>query len=162
MAKRQISIQPMDAASFASFGDVLSLKSTPDKMINQDMCGRHHDLAKLDFTDGQAGISLFDAVPRQLPYTLDMMERHPLGSQAFIPLHEHGFLVIVAPDMGGKPGEPLAFLTAPGTGINIYKNTWHGVLTPLQAPGMFAVIDRIGNGANLEEYWLDEEYIIKK
>lgn len=162
MAKRQISIQPMDAASFASFGDVLTLKSKPDKMINQDMCGRHHDLAKLDFTDGQAGISLFDAVPRQLPYTLDMMERHPLGSQAFIPLHEHGFLVIVAPDMGGKPGEPLAFLTAPGTGINIYKNTWHGVLTPLQAPGMFAVIDRIGNGANLEEYWLDEEYIIQK
>lgn len=162
MANRQISIQPMDAASFASFGDVLTLKSKPDKMINQDMCGRHHDLAKLDFTDGQAGISLFDAVPRQLPYTLDMMERHPLGSQAFIPLHEHGFLVIVAPDMGGKPGEPLAFLTAPRTGINIYKNTWHGVLTPLQAPGMFAVIDRIGNGANLEEYWLDEEYIIQK
>ena len=162
MAKRQISIQPMDATSFASFGDVLTLKSKPDKMINQDMCGRHHDLAKLDFTDGQAGISLFDAVPRQLPYTLDMMERHPLGSQAFIPLHEHSFLVIVASDMGGKPGEPLAFLTAPRTGINIYKNTWHGVLTPLQAPGMFAVIDRIGNGANLEEYWLDEEYIIKK
>ncbi len=130
-------------------------------MINQDMCGRHHDLAKLDFTDGQAGISLFDAVPRQLPYTLDMMERHPLGSQAFIPLHEHSFLVIVASDMGGKPGEPLAFLTAPRTGINIYKNTWHGVLTPLQAPGMFAVIDRIGNGKNLEEYWLDEEYIIQ-
>jgi ureidoglycolate lyase len=162
MANRQISIQPMDAASFASFGDVLTLKSKPDKMINQDMCCRHHDLAKLDFTDGQASISLFDAVPRQLPYTLDMMERHPLGSQAFIPLHEHGFLVIVAPDMGGKPGEPLAFLTAPRTGINIYKNTWHGVLTPLQAPGMFAVIDRIGNSANLEEYWLDEEYIIKK
>ena len=162
MAKRQISIQPMDTASFASFGDVLSLKSKPDKMINQGMCGRHHDLAKLDFTDGQAGISLFDAVPRQLPYTLDMMERHPLGSQAFIPLHEHGFLVIVAPDMGGKPGEPLAFLTAPRTGINIYKNTWHGVLTPLLAPGMFAVIDRIGNSANLEEYWLDEEYIIQK
>jgi ureidoglycolate lyase len=151
----------MDAASFASFGDVLTLKSKPDKMINQDMCGRHHDLAKLDFTDGQAGISLFDAVPRQLPYTLDMMERHPLGSQAFIPLHEHSFLVIVASDMGGKPGEPLAFLTAPRTGINIYKNTWHGVLTPLQAPGMFAVIDRIGNGKNLEEYWLDEEYIIQ-
>jgi ureidoglycolate lyase len=161
MAKRQISIQPMDAASFASFGDVLTLKSKPDKMINQDMCGRHHDLAKLDFTDGQAGISLFDAVPRQLPYTLDMMERHPLGSQAFIPLHEHSFLVIVASDMGGKPGEPLAFLTAPRTGINIYKNTWHGVLTPLQAPGMFAVIYRIGYGKNLEEYWLDEEYIIQ-
>ena len=123
MAKRQISIQPMDAASFASFGDVLTLKSKPDKMINQDMCGRHHDLAKLDFTDGQAGISLFDAVPRQLPYTLDMMERHPLGSQAFIPLHEHSFLVIVASDMGGKPGEPLAFLTAPRTGINIFTST---------------------------------------
>ena len=90
-----------------------------------------------------------------------MMERHPLGSQAFLPLHEHSFLVIIAPDVQGRPGTPLAFLTSPRTGINIHKNTWHGVLTPLEAPGLFAVVDRIGDGTNLEEYWLEEEYIIK-
>lgn len=161
MVKNQITIQPMNAIAFAPYGDVLTLKAEADKIINQGMCGRHHDLAKLDFDDGQAGISLFDAVPRQLPYKLDMMERHPLGSQAFLPLHEHSFLVIIAPDVQGRPGTPLAFLTSPRTGINIHKNTWHGVLTPLEAPGLFAVVDRIGDGTNLEEYWLEEEYIIK-
>ena len=161
MVKNQITIQPMNAIAFAHYGDVLTLKAEADKIINQGMCGRHHNLAKLDFDDGQAGISLFDAVPRQLPYTLDMMERHPLGSQAFLPLHEHSFLVIIAPDVQGRPGTPLAFLTSPRTGINIHKNTWHGVLTPLEAPGLFAVVDRIGDGTNLEEYWLEEEYIIK-
>ena len=160
MAAQEISVQPMEAASFAPFGDVIALKPDADKMINQNLCGRHHDLAKLAFDDGQAGISLFDAEQRQLPYALDMMERHPLGSQAFIPLHEHSFLVIVAKDIKGRPGQPLAFMTAPRTGINIYKNTWHGVLTPLKAPGIFAVVDRIGTGSNLEEHWFDEGYMI--
>lgn len=162
MMPPEILIQPMDKLAFSPFGDVLMLKAEADKMINQNMCGRHHDLAKLDFDDGLAGISLFDAKPRQLPYQLDMMERHPLGSQAFIPMHEHSFLVVVAADNYGKPSKPVAFLTAPRTGINIHKNIWHGVLTPLQAPGMFAVVDRIGKGENLEEYWFDKRYIIKE
>ncbi len=151
----------MDAASFAPFGDIITLKSEPDMMINQDLCARHHDLAKLAFEgDGKAGISLFDAEPRTLPYELDMMERHPKGSQAFLPMHEMPFLVIVARDDEGKPGEPVAFVTAPRTGVNIHKNTWHGVLTPLHSPGLFAVIDRIASDTNLEEHWFDHGYII--
>lgn len=157
---RKLRIQPMDAAEFAPFGDVVALKPSPDKMINQGLCGRHHDLARLDFVDGKAGISLFDAVPCDLPYELAMMERHPLGSQAFLPLHEHGFLVVVAEDEGGKPGTPRPFVTAPRTGVNFHANTWHGALAPLKAPGMFAVVDRIGDGANLEEHWFDEGYTI--
>ena len=160
-ADRQIRLQPLTRAAFAEFGDVLAVKAKADQIINQGMCHRHHNLAKLAFTEGgQAGISVFDATPRALPYTLDMMERHPKGSQAFVPMHANPFLVIVAPDKGGQPGRPEAFLTALHTGINIHKNIWHGVLTPLSAPGLFAVIDRIGKDTNIEEHWFDEAYTV--
>ena len=150
--------RPLTQADFEPFGDVIELRAQPDKIINQGMCGRHHDLAMLDFADGRAGISLFDAEPRALPLTLDMVERHPEGSQAFIPMSRHPFLVIVAPDESGTPGEPRAFLTAPGQAVNYHRNTWHGVLTPLHAPGLFAVVDRIGSAPNLEEHWFDTPY----
>lgn len=155
-----IQIEPLTVPEFAPFGDVLSADGTPDKIINQGKCGRYHDLAALDFDDGVAGISLFKAEPRDLPYMLEMLERHPDGSQAFLPMTEHPFLVIVAPDDAGRPARPRAFLTAPGQGINFHKGTWHGVLTPLAAPGLFAVVDRIGPGANLEEHWLPAPYLI--
>lgn len=154
--------EPLTATAFAPFGDVIELKGAPDKIINQGLCGRHHDLARVE-TDaaGRVGISLFDAEPRALPYQLEMMERHPLGSQAFLPLSPTSFLVIVAADDGDRPGKPRAFLTAPGQGINLFRNIWHGVLTPLSPPGVFAVIDRIGAGDNLQEYWFDSPYRVE-
>ena len=156
----EIVAQPMSIEAFALFGDVIDCAGDPDKIINQGKCGRYHDRAVMDFTDGHAGISLFRAEPRSFPYTLEMLERHPEGSQAFVPMSEHGFLVIVAPDVGGKPGTPLAFLTEPGQAINFHRGIWHGVLTPLHAPGLFAVVDRIGGGVNLEEVWLDQPVTI--
>lgn len=159
---RQIAAQQLTAEAFAPFGDVIEAIGTPDKIINQGLCGRFHDRARLDFSDGKPGISLFNAEPRHLPYTLEMVERHPSGSQAFVPMSENGFLVIVAPDEGGVPGMPQAFLTVPGQAVNLHIGTWHGVLTPLAAPGLFAVIDRIGEGQNLEEHWFDEAFLIVK
>ena len=155
---RIIPIAPLTAQAFAPFGDVLEVSGTPDKIINQGQCGRYHDRAVLDFADGRAGISLFDANPRALPYQLDMVERHPQGSQAFVPMTNQPFLVIVAPDEDGVPGRPLSFVTQPGQAVNYHRGTWHGVLTPLHAPGLFAVVDRIGSGANLEEHWFDTPY----
>ncbi len=156
---RDIVIESLRPAVFAPFGDVLEAAGEPDKIINQGLCGRFHDLATLDFGDGgRAGISLFKAEPRHLPLTLDMVERHPDGSQCFVPMSHDPFLVIVAPDAGGVPGTPRAFRTAPGQAINFHRGTWHGVLTPLHAPGLFAVIDRIGAGPNLEEHWFDAPY----
>ena len=157
---RTIMARPLTAPAFAPFGDVIALREAPTKLINQGLCGRHHDLAALDFGDGRAGISLFDAKPRTLPYRLDLVERHPDGSQAFIPMSQTSFLVIVAPDNKGTPDTPLAFLTSPGQGINLHRGTWHGVLTPLQAPGLFAVIDRIGDGPNLEEFRFEQPYTV--
>ncbi len=154
----RIGLQPLTADAFAPYGDVIDVAGEPDKIINQGQCGRYHDRAALDFADGRAGISLFNANPRALPYTLDMVERHPEGSQAFIPMTHQPFLVIVAPDADGKPGRPLAFVTRPGQAVNYLRGTWHGVLTPLHAPGLFAVVDRIGAGANLEEFWFDTPY----
>ena len=150
-----IQTEPLTAAAFAAFGDVLEINGTPSKIINQGLCGRYHDLAMLDFSDGMAGISLFKAEIRSFPMVLELLERHPVGSQAFIPMSLDPFLVIVALDVSGKPGLPRAFVTAPGQGVNYNRGTWHGVLTPLHEPGLFAVIDRIGPGANLEEHWLE-------
>ena len=91
-----------------------------------------------------------------------MLERHPDGSQAFLPLSSNPFLVIVARNnTENEPHEPQAFITAPRQGINIHRNIWHGVLAPLYSPGIFAVIDRIGPGDNLEEYFLSEEFEVE-
>ncbi|GGL73788.1 ureidoglycolate lyase [Wenxinia marina] len=157
---RRIAVAPLTAEAFARFGDVLDTEGEPDRIINQGLCGRFHDLAALDFTDGRAGISLFRAEPRMLPLALEMVERHPDGSQCFVPMSPDPFLVIVAPDEGGAPGRPLAFRTAPGQAVNFHRGTWHGVLTPLHPPGLFAVVDRIGEGANLQEHWFDEAWTV--
>ena len=157
----KITVEPLTPDAFAPFGDVLDASGTPDKIINAGLCGRHHDRAVLDFgPEGRAGISIFNAQARSLPYPLGLMERHPEGSQAFIPMSADPFLVIVAEDEEGTPGRPRAFLTAPHQGINFHRGVWHGVLTPLNAPGIFAVVDRIGSTRNLEEFVLDPAYTV--
>lgn len=158
-----ITARPLTAQDFTPYGDVLEAAGQADKIINQGFCGRWHDRARLDFgTDGRAGISMFKAEPRALPYRLDLLERHPEGSQAFIPMSMTEWLVIVAADEGAAPGKIEAFIAAPGQGINLHRGTWHGVLTPLQDPGLFAVIDRIGATPNLQEFPLEVPRIITR
>ncbi len=149
--------ETLTPAAFAPFGDVLD--ATGDfRLINAGLCQRHHDRALLDFgPDGRAGISVFKAVPRALPYEFDLIERHPDGSQAFIPMSEHPFLVIVAT---APVATPRAFLTNGTQGINLHRGTWHGVLTPLAGPGLFAVVDRIGPTPNIEEHRYPQPFTI--
>ena len=161
-----IPIEPLTPAAFRPFGDVLEAAGEPDRLINQGLCGRFHDRARLDFGTGRAGLSVFRAEPRALPYRLELVERHPLGSQAFLPMSLDPFLVIVAEGEGRVPGRLRAFLTAPGQGVNLLRGCWHGVLTPLHPPGLFAVVDRIApagedGGANLEEHWLPEPVLVQ-
>lgn len=157
---RTITPYPLSREAFARYGDVLEARGKPDRIINQGLCGRFHDLARTEFENGRAGISIFNAEPRSLPLRLEMVERHPDGSQAFLPMTEAPFLVIVADDRNGVPARPSAFITAPGQGVNYHRGVWHGVLTPLHAPGLFAVVDRIGDGPNLEEHWFDDCWTI--
>lgn len=157
---KSIKAKPLTAEAFAPFGDVLELTGDADKIINQGFCGRWHDKAELDFgPNGQAGISLFNAQPRSLPYTLEMVECHPEGSQAFVPMHQNPWLVVVA-DQGDEPGTVHAFIAGAGQGVNFHRGTWHGVLCPLHDPGLFAVVDRIGETANLKEFWFKEPYVV--
>ncbi|WP_289041038.1 ureidoglycolate lyase [uncultured Aliiroseovarius sp.] len=158
---RTLAAQPLTAADFAPFGEVIEVSGAPDKIINQGMCGRHHDLATLDFADGRAGISLFDAKARTFPYEVDMVERHPDGSQAFIPVSGVPMLVVVAEDQDGAPVNLKAFMTKPGQAINLHRGVWHGVLAPIEKPGQFIVVDRIGDGPNLQEHWFDDPYVVE-
>ncbi|RDE09106.1 ureidoglycolate lyase [Pelagibacterium lacus] len=159
---RAIAIRPLDRAAFAPFGQVLATENAHHFPINGGMTERFHDLAAVEIggENGRPLISIFRGRPYALPLTLSLVERHPLGSQAFMPLHPRPFLVIVAPDADGVPGTPLAFLTRPGMGINIARNVWHGVLTPLEAEGDFLVIDRGGDGTNLEEFTFAQPFTV--
>lgn len=158
---RTLTVHPLTPGAFADYGDVIEVHGEPTKLINEGMCGRYHDLAKLDFDDGRAGISMFDAEARHLPHAVTMVERHPQGSQAFMPISPVQFLVVVADDDAGTPVNLKAFVTAAGQSINLHRGVWHGVLCPIGAPGQFAVVDRIGDGANLEEHWFDEPYMVE-
>lgn len=149
MEAERIVIEPLSAQAFAPFGQVIAAHGAPDRLINDDRCGRWHDRARID-VEGRVGLSVFDSQAVALPYRFALVERHPLGSQAFVPMTQNPFLAIVAPDEGGRPGRPRAFITAPGEGVNLDRGVWHGVLAPLAEPGLFAVIDRVSAGANLE------------
>lgn len=154
-----IRTEPLTAAAFAPYGEVL--EATGDfRLINAGLCRRHHDRAVLDFGPaGRAGISVFKAELRALPYSFDLIERHPEGSQAFIPMSEDPFLVIVS---DGPEAVPRAFVTDGAQGINLRRGTWHGVLTPLAGPGLFAVVDRIGESANLEEHRFAAPWVVTR
>lgn len=146
-----IRIEPITADAFAPFGEVLAPRAAPDKMINAGRCERHHALATVEIGGGDAIISIFRSEAVSLPHDCALLERHPLGSQAFVPLGPDAWLSVVAPDVGGKPGMPRAFLVPAGTGVNLRAGVWHGVLTPLNNPADFLVVDREGDGVNLEE-----------
>ena len=158
---RTIKTEPLTPQTFAPFGDVLEAAGDC-RLINEGLCLRHHDRALIDIGpevggDARPGISIFSAVARKLPYKLNLIERHPDGSQAFLPMTQHPFLVIVA---DGPEFTPRAFLTNGAQGINLHRGTWHGVLTPLTDPGLFAVVDRIGTTTNLEEHRYDHHWTV--
>lgn len=148
---QQIRAVPLTADAFTPFGEVLAPRATPTKLINEGRCERHHALATVERGGGEAIISIFRSEGVSLPYDCTLLERHPLGSQAFMPLGDQPWLSVVAPDEGGRPGAPLAFIVPAGTGVNLRAGTWHGVLTPLGGPADFLVVDREGDGVNLEE-----------
>jgi ureidoglycolate lyase len=146
-----IRIEPLTAAAFAPYGDVLTPRPAADRMINAGRCERHHALATVERHGGEAIISIFRSEPVSLPYTCTLLERHPLGSQAFMPMGQGGWLSVVAPDVDGQPGEPRAFLVPSGVGVSLRAGVWHGVLTPLDHAADFLVVDREGDGVNLQE-----------
>jgi len=152
---KELKLNPLKKDQFKPFGDIIDKKQQIPFEINNGNCLRYNDLAKLSFTDGKVGISLFESKKITLPYSFNFMEKHPLGSQAFIPVFGCRFIVIVANEVNGIPSEPLAFITKEGQGVNYHKNIWHGVLAPIEENATFTIIDWIGKGNNLETYTFD-------
>ncbi|QND50503.1 ureidoglycolate lyase (plasmid) [Phyllobacterium sp. 628] len=161
---REIIAQPLTREAFRPFGDVIEVEGSASFPINHGMCDRYHDLAKVETTGENARtlISLLRGKPYELPLELTMVERHPFGSQAFVPLSANPFLVVVAHDQTDCASYPIAFLTKPGQGVNIHRNVWHGILTPLGGVSDFVVIDRGGDGINLQEYFYSEPFLIRE
>ncbi|WP_420405852.1 ureidoglycolate lyase [Nisaea sp.] len=158
---RTITAKPLTAEAFAPFGEVLEAAGAPDFMINAGLCGRYHDRARPQTdTEGAVTLSIGRSDAVSLPLALKMMERHPDGSQAFVPMNGTRFLVVVAEDDVGSPRRPQAFVTNGAQGIQYKRNCWHGVLAPLSGPADFLIVDRIGPGSNLEEHHVSEPYIV--
>lgn len=152
----------LTAKAFAPFGQVLQKDGAQHFLINGGNCTRFHDLANVETVGEKARtlISIFTAKPFAFPLTLSLVERHPLGSQAFYPLSGKPWVVIVCPDEDGKPSTPLAFEARADQGVNIGRNVWHAVLTPLVAASDFLVVDRGGEGVNLEEHSFKTPWIV--
>jgi len=159
-----LSILPLTGAAFAPFGQVIERDPTTLQMINSGTTERYHALGEIEAlgTDARAIISLFRGQARTFPYKVDMMERHPYGSQSFHPLDRHPWLVIVAEDRGGQPGMPVVFLASGDQGINYRANTWHHPLMALGETRDFLVVDRLGQEHNLEKYFYSVPFIISE
>ncbi|WP_438752581.1 ureidoglycolate lyase [Pararhizobium sp. O133] len=159
---RILTIEPLTQAAFAPFGTVIGAEPASMRLINGGTTERFHALGAADVVGDGARviINIFRGQPRRFPYTLDMMERHPLGSQSFSPIGGGSWLAIVAPDEGGKPGLPRVFLATGAEGVNYGRNVWHHPLMSLDAVSDFLVVDRDGPGNNLEEVFYDEPFVI--
>jgi ureidoglycolate lyase len=162
---KKLAIEPLTRAAFEPFGDVIELEGAKQIPINLGTTIRFHDLCRVDVTDqgGHAIVNLFRGQPRVLPFECKMMERHPLGSQAFIPLDDRPYLVVVAPAGALDEAKIRAFVTRGWQGVNYAKGVWHHPLLALGKVSDYIVVDRGGEGHNLNEQdlreslWLTEE-----
>ena len=151
---REVTPEPLTAEAFAPFGDVIEASDRAEAMpINYGWTTRFNDLANLDTADqgGRTIVSLFRSKPLE-PLVLKVFERHPLGSQAFVPLQGRPYLVAVAPPGEFDPAAVRLFRAAASQGVNYAKGVWHHFLLALEAESDFLVIDRDGAmGENLDE-----------
>jgi ureidoglycolate lyase len=146
--------------AFRPFGDVIEIDGSAHFTINQGFTERFNDLAFVDVASegGTTNVSLFLAEPRPAPVAIKLMERHPLGSQLFVPLQDRPWLVLVATD--ARDFASYRAFTATGRqGVNYARNVWHHPLLVLDAGSRFVIVDRKGPGNNLEELWFDGDPI---
>ncbi|MGV3553146.1 ureidoglycolate lyase [Rhizobium sp.] len=162
MSAAALAIRPLTKSAFAPFGDVVEADPATMRLINGGTTERFHAVGhpRVLGEGAEVIINLFRGQPRALPYVVDMMERHPLGSQSFHPLQDRPWLVVVAEDEGGRPGAPQVFLATGRQGINYGANVWHHPLMALGAVSDFLVVDRSGPGNNLEEFVYPEPFVV--
>ena len=156
--------EPLTPEAFAPFGDVIAPDPATARLINGGTTTRFHELAGAEALGEGASviINIFRGEARRFPYKVDMMERHPFGSQSFSPLSGRPFLVIVAEDDAGVPATPRVFFAESGQGVNYRANVWHHPLMTLGEASDFLVVDRAGPGNNLDEYFYPTPFVIEE
>ena len=149
-------------SNFSSYGDLISTDDINPMNINEGYAKRFDNLANLDTSkdSGKTIVSIFSALKRTFPMKIHMMEKHPLGTQAFIPMKETTFLAFVAPS-GESPeiDKIQSFVIPPKRGINYKPGIWHFPLISTENIN-FLVIDRKGSGENLIIHKFEKEKII--
>lgn len=156
---------PLTAERFAPFGDVIETSATSTQGMNDARFERFDDLADINVDSGKGGhiaISIARSkTPTVFPHRFDMVERHPLGSQAFIPLTPFSFTVVVAPAGESVDVDDLqAFVTNGRQGINYHRGTWHMPLISTEEGQRFLIIDRAPGDDNCEEVILDQAVVL--
>lgn len=161
----QLKAEPLTRERFKAFGDVIESESAKHFSINGGTIERFHDLAKVDLGEepgGRALVSIAECnVAAELPYRMTFVERHPRGSQAFVPLDDTPLVVVVAP-----PGETVsaadlrAFVSNGRQGINYHRGVWHLPLISFRQGQRMLIVDRGGPGENCEEYHFPADEIV--
>ena len=162
----RITINPklITKENFSKFGDMITTANIKPIEINEGYAKRFDGIANLNTSkdNGETTICIFSALKRSFPMKIDMMEKHPLGSQAFIPMKQTTFLVLVAPE-GNKPdlNKIEAFIVPQEIGVNYNPGTWHFPLIATEDMN-FLVVDRKGSGDNLVIENIEKEEVILK
>jgi len=161
VAARILKPLPITAERFLPFGDVIAAGRSERSAMNEARFERYNDLAGLDVDPrdgGRLAVSIVQSrAATRLPYRFNTVERHPLGSQAFIPLSGFRFVVVVAaPAESVETADLCAFVTNAGEGINYRRGTWHMPLIALEEGQQFLLIDRVGGGSNCDEHVLGD------
>ena len=160
----KLTIQPLTKEAFAPFGSVIEADPASMRYINGGTTERYNALAVAEAAgdDAKVIINIFRGSPRSFPYAVNMMERHPFGSQSFSPIDDRPWLVVVAQDEDGKPGRPQVFRAGGRQGVNYGRNVWHHPLMTVGAVSDFLVVDRMGGGNNVIEHFFDTPFIIEQ
>ena len=163
MSALPLSVQPLTRGTFAPFGEVIEASDAVKHFtINAGNTERYHDLANIEpGADGRVIVSIFRGQPRSLPFTVHMVERHPLASPAFVPMSGKPYLVVVAPAGNPPAVEDLqVFLARGDQGVNYATGVWHHPLLALEGVCDFLVVDRSGPGHNCDEMQLERQGVI--
>lgn len=155
--------QKLTAENFAVYGDVISVSESAEHFaINDGHTMRYHNLADIDVIDqqGKTIVNIFRSTPLAFPLPVEMMECHPLGSQAFIPMGNQPYVVVVAPKGELDTSKIEVFLASSEQGVNYHKGTWHHFCLALNKVSDFLVVDRGGEGDNCNVEKLDGSIVI--
>ncbi len=154
---------PLTRERFMLYGEIIEDSLAHGNVMNDARFDRFDDLCDVDIVNGQVSVSIARArTASVMPYRIDMVERHPLGSQAFMPLSPCKMIIVVGPPSESVAPEDLrAFETNGKQGINYRRGTWHMPLIALEPGQRFLVIDRAGEGANCDQHVLDEPVMLQ-